>query len=114
MRTDGFWEPENNNDATTLCTICAFSQAPVMYIKGTCAESRINWVYYPIHADQNIVYEGYRRHDLKYDNCSNSWTFTDRTKARIFTNRTRKEFYPIFDIADGLISTLYILLCPSI
>ena len=87
--TNGFWEPGNNEVTMKLCTICAFDLSPALYLKGACRSALINWVFYPVNNGSEIIYEGYRRLLLKFNNESKEWNLHDRAKIRTFTNRTK-------------------------
>ena len=89
MLSDGFWEPNNDEETTMLCTICAFNANPALYLKGACSKGNINWVYYPVNNGSDIIYEGFRRDLLIFDDVSNEWALHDRTNVKLFPNSTR-------------------------
>ena len=81
IRTDGFWNPFQSV-ITELCTICSFNKQPVLYLKGFCKNSHINWVFYPSNnGSWQVAYEGYRYTRINMRN--GSWVMTNRIPSGV-------------------------------
>lgn len=82
MHTDGTWKSFYTSTQLT-CAICSFLQYPTLYLRGSCAEGSIDYVYYPINnAMGDIQYEGYQEMNIYLKD--NNWTFVHHLNPNNF------------------------------
>ena len=61
MDSAGLWKPYRSVFFTKTCTVCYFETAPVLYLKGLCYDSHLDWLWYTVQEDDGgVAYEGYK------------------------------------------------------
>lgn len=96
IKTNGFWE-SYQSPRTELCTICAFTRPPVLFFKGLCPTSSLDFLFYPENKGYQVIYSGYKTSKITLFN--STWTAdgkpsSDQATSKLCLEDTKLE-YPV-------------------